>query len=129
MCRWIGEGESILDADYAMDVTTRKSTSGGAPTYNGRVIKTLSRTQNNMALSSAEAELYAEAKAASETLGLASTLKDLGMSCPARVMGDASAALGIINRKGLGKVRHIDTNWLWLQEKDVKRQIYWDFHF
>ena len=67
-----------------------------------------SATQGAYALSSAEAELYAEVKAASETLGLASMLKDLGMACPARVMGDASAALGIINRKGLGKVRHIE---------------------
>lgn len=68
-------------------------------------------------MSSAEAELYAEVKAASETLGLVSMLKDLGVKC-----GDASAALGIINRKGLGRVRHIDTNWLRLQEKDVERQ-------
>ena len=56
-----------------------------------------------------KAELYAEVKAASETLGLSSMLKDLGLSCPARLMGDASAALGIINRKGVGKVRHSDS--------------------
>ena len=30
---------------------------------------------------------------------------------------DASAANGIAMRKGLGKVRHIDVNLLWLQDK------------
>ena len=28
--------------------------------------------------------------------------------------GDAHAGLGIIRRKGLGKLRHLDTNWLWV---------------
>ena len=89
---------TYTDSDWAGCRKTRKSTSGGALTYNGCIIKTWSRTQTNIALSSAEAELYAEVKAASETLGLASMLKDLGMSCPARIMGDASAALGIISQ-------------------------------
>ena len=31
-------------------------------------------------------------------------------------MENASAALGIINRKGLGKTRHIDTGLLWIQQ-------------
>ena len=32
------------------------------------------------------------------------------------VGGDASAAMGIAQRKGLGRVRHIDTQTLWVQE-------------
>lgn len=32
------------------------------------------------------------------------------------VHADASAAIGIAHRKGLGKVRHIDTQALWVQE-------------
>ena len=32
-------------------------------------------------------------------------------------MGDASAALTIVARRGLGKLRHLDTNYLWIQEK------------
>eukprot|EP00973_Karenia_brevis_P088900 12329245-Karenia_brevis.AAC.1 len=38
-------------------------------------------------------------------------------------MADASAALGIISRKGLGKVRHIDTSFLWIQEVGAKRAL------
>ena len=30
---------------------------------------------------------------------------------------DASAAIGISGRKGLGKVRHLETNQLWIQDK------------
>lgn len=119
----LNEVLTYTDGGWAGCKKTRKSTSGGALTYNGCIVKACPRAQNNIALSSVEAELYAEVKAASETLGLMSLLKDLWMKCPARVMGDASAAFGILNRKGLGEVRHIDTIWIWLQEKDVKRQI------
>ena len=42
---------------------------------------------------------------------------------PARMYSDASAALGIIQRRGLGKLRHIDTSFLWLQETSAKRQM------
>ena len=30
---------------------------------------------------------------------------------------DASAAIGIVMRRGLGKIRHIDVTQLWLQDK------------
>ena len=36
---------------------------------------------------------------------------------------DASAALGVVERKGAGRLRHIDTNVLWIQEKEVKKHI------
>lgn len=36
---------------------------------------------------------------------------------------DASAALGIIERRGLEKVRHIETSHRWIQEAAVNRQV------
>ena len=36
---------------------------------------------------------------------------------------DASAALGIVQRIGLGKLRHLDTSFLWIQEVNYKRDI------
>ena len=36
---------------------------------------------------------------------------------------DASAAVGMVMRKGLGRVRHIDVTQLWLQEKVGSGQI------
>ena len=38
-------------------------------------------------------------------------------------MADASAALGIIGRTGLGKMRHVDTSYLWLQQQSIKDKI------
>ena len=38
-------------------------------------------------------------------------------------MADASAALGIIGRTGLGKLRHIDTSYLWLQQESIKEKL------
>ena len=34
---------------------------------------------------------------------------------------DASAAIGVMQRKGVGKVRHLDVGTLWLQEKQLKQ--------
>ena len=38
-------------------------------------------------------------------------------------MADASAALGIIGRTGLGKMRHVDTSYLWLQQQSIKDKL------
>ena len=46
--------------------------------------------------------------------------KDLGTHMNGVVLGDASAALAIVARRGLGKLRHLDTNYLWIQEKAAK---------
>ena len=81
------------------------------------VLKTWSSTQATIALSSAEAELYALVKGAAQTLGMMSLARDLGVELRGRISTDASAALGIIQRQGLGKLRHIATQFLWIQEK------------
>ena len=36
---------------------------------------------------------------------------------------DAAAALGILERRGVGRVRHLDVASLWLQEKELRRII------
>ena len=50
-------------------------------------------------------------------LGIKSILSDLGVKVRLRVYTDSSAAKGIASRRGLGKVRHIEVNQLWIQEK------------
>ena len=90
-----------------------------------RLIKTWSRTQATVALSSAEAELYATVRASSEALGLQSLMRDWGSSVRADILGDASACLGLTNRRGLGIVRRINTNDLWAQESSGERIDLW----
>ena len=54
-------------------------------------------------------ELFGGVKTACETLGIASLLRDLCQELKLRMHMDASAALGIIQRQGVGKVRHLST--------------------
>ena len=44
-------------------------------------------------------------------------LDDLGINMKINVNTDASAAKGIIARRGAGKVRHIEVSQLWVQDK------------
>ena len=81
-----------------------------------------SKTQSILAKSSAESELYGVIKGACEGLGVSTLLKEFGERDPkVRMHIDASAAKGIIERKGLNKLRHIDLDVLWLQEQQARR--------
>ena len=82
------------DSDWAGDKRTRKSTSGGVVRIGTQYIKSWSKNQSVIALSSAGAELYAIIKTASETLGIMSLLWDGHMPMTAALLADASAALG-----------------------------------
>ena len=101
-----------------------KSTSGGAISIGPHVVKTWSSTQQTIALSSGEAELYAITKAAAQTLGIISMIKDFGIELIGEVYSDSTAAIGIVCREGLGRTRHIKVQYLWLQncvaDEDLK---------
>jgi len=105
------------DTDFAGCVRTRKSTSGGVAMFGNHMVKSWCSTQAIVALSSGEAEYYGIVKGASIGLGLRSMLKDFSIEVTIKVNTDASAAKGIANRKGLGKVRHIEVNQLWIQDR------------
>jgi hypothetical protein len=111
------------DANWAGDKQTRKSTSGGSIMLNGHWLKSWAKSQSTVALSSAESELYACIKASSEGLGMISMLKDFGIEVQGDILSDASAALGIIARSGLGKMRHLDTNFLWIQQVSAEKRL------
>ena len=46
-----------------------------------------------------------------------SLLADWGLHFDAQVASDSSAARGHVQRRGLGKARHIQTRYLWIQER------------
>ena len=50
-------------------------------------------------------------------------LSDLGRNVPVRVWTDSSAAIGSCQRSCLGKLRHIQTQFLWLQERVNEGQL------
>ena len=81
------------------------------------LIKCWSKAQHVVSLSSAEAELYAAVRAAAEMIGAQSLAADIGWSMSITLGMDASAAIALMNREGLGKAKHISTQWLWVQER------------
>ena len=85
------------------------------------MIKHWSTTQSTVALSSAEAELTGICKGAAQSLGLQSLAADLGIQLDVTIMTDATAAIGIARRRGLGKVRHLATADLWIQDRIRKK--------
>ena len=50
-------------------------------------------------------------------------LRDFGVHVNGKVLGDASAALGVTHRKGLGRTRHIDTGLLWIQQTAAEKRL------
>ena len=50
-------------------------------------------------------------------------LSEIGVSVNLILKCDASAAVGMVKRRGLGRVRHIDVTQLWLQEKVADEKI------
>ena len=99
----------------------RKSTSGGVVVLDRCCIKTWSKTLETVAQSSAESELLATVRGAAEGLGLISLSADFGLVFKVRLHIDAAAALGIIGRRGVGRVRHLDVGALWLQEQQLRK--------
>ena len=105
-----------VDSNWAGCLRTMRSTAGMALIIGDCLIRTLSKTQNNIALSSAEAELYAMVHGASEGLGAQAMARDFGLQVRPHLWVDASAAIGIAQRKGLGTIRHLATQSLWIQD-------------
>ena len=77
--------------------------------WGSHLIRTWSKTQGAVTLSSGEAELAATTKGASEALGILTMIEEMGMKATGRLHVDASAALGIAQRAGVGRIRHLDT--------------------
>ena len=111
------------DSNWAGCHRVRKSTSGGVAMIGSHCIKSWSKTQAVIAKSSAEAELYAVVRGGTEGLGMITLMADMGKLSRLQLHLDATAAKGIIERRGLSKVRHVDVNVLWLQETCARKEI------
>ena len=69
-----------------------------------------------LALSSGESELAGVCRAGTESLGMQSVLRDFDQETTIRIKSDATAAIGMVHRLGLGRVRHLATGDLWMQQ-------------
>ena len=87
------------------------------------MIRLLVSTQEPEALSSGESGWYGLGRSGCAAVGFSTMAKDFGIVLKPRLAGDATAAAGIARRRGAGKIRHIETNTLWLQRKSTSKQI------
>jgi hypothetical protein len=110
-----------VDADWAGDVETRKSTSGFVAMMSGGAIAWGARQQEVVALSSAESEYISMCNGARETVWLRRLLKGLGvvpdMEKPTMMLVDNQAAMALaqtasVNRRN----KHIDVRFHYIRQ-------------
>jgi hypothetical protein len=108
--------QAFADSDWATDTVDRKSVSGYVIQLMGVTVATASKKQNIVALSSAEAELYAITICASEALGIAELLRELHFIVDVRIGTDSDAARAITGRSGAGALKHVELRRLCVQD-------------
>ena len=115
--------DGLSDADAAGYPKTRRSTSGGCLRVGQHTLATWSSTQKVVSLSSAESEYYSMVRCASEAIGLATTIRELGHEALVRIWTDAAAARGLALRSGSGAIKHMETKYFWLQQKEKNQEL------
>ena len=106
------------DSDHAGCLKTRKSTTGMVLLMrDAHCLKVSSHTQSTISLSSGESEYYGTVKCAAIGLGARSMLSDFGMCADVVACTDSSSGLAVGSRRGLGRLRHVQTRYLWVQQR------------
>ena len=109
--------EVFTDSDWACDQVTRRSTSGAVIMAEGMRLHAHSRGQAAVALSGCEAEVVAASEGIKEALLLQEVLMFAGMGhYVIEVKVDSSAALAFFHGRRVGRMKHIDSRVLWLQD-------------
>jgi hypothetical protein len=111
--------EAFADADWAMDVDSRRSTTGVLLRINSAPISWSSRLQRSVALSSTEAEFYSMADAASSILHTRRLLEQSGFpQDPTVLHNDNKSAIALIlrHRTPSRQTKHIDVRKYWIRD-------------
>jgi hypothetical protein len=124
-CDSRGHGGIVLDvcayadADWANNTGDRKSISGWVAKLNGDAVSWSSKKQRTVALSTCEAELYAEAAAVQEVLWLRGLLRELGLRCQmgSVVHGDNQSTIAV-SKNGVrsDRTKHVDVKYHFITE-------------
>ena len=107
----------MTDSDWGADKQTRKSMSSYTEKLGSHLIDSSCARQSVVALSSGEAEYYALTRGAAAGRMTAQIWNIIGFpDIPLVIRTDSTAAKGIANRKGVGRVKHLDLKELWVQD-------------
>eukprot|EP00434_Breviolum_minutum_P041002 symbB.v1.2.036458.t1/scaffold5151.1/size30365/2 len=116
--------KTYTDSDWASNKGTRKSVSACCLVINNCLLSSGSRNQGLIALSSAEAETYAATSGACDALFLSRRLGYLLESeISIKLFIDNSACRYILSRAGCGRVRHLSTRILWMQQRVERKEL------
>ena len=106
------------DSDWANCRSTRRSHSGGVLRLGSHPVKHWCRIQSRVAISSGEAEFLSAYAGYPEMIQLVHVLRELLGEDFGKVHHcvDASACASLLQRRGTGSVKHLETKELWTQE-------------
>ena len=110
---------AYADADWANNKGDRRSITGWVAKLSGDAISWASKKQRTVALSTCEAELYAEAAAIQEVLWLRGILKELGLGTTvgSLVHGDNQSAIAVSKNGIKGeRTKHVDIKYHFITE-------------
>ena len=116
--------EIVTDAVYAGNKNDRKSTTSFQVFLHGDLMESRVRSQKSISLSSGESEFVAMVGGCSDGLlvrhlWMEMTKEELEM----KVKSDSSAARAMVQRQGIGRVRHLDAALLWIQRKEKEKTL------
>ena len=110
--------DSVVDANWADGVTDSRKSVDSVHEFLGKHLTEASNcTQQVIAISSGESELYGMVRGAASLMQMGELLKACGHDLVKTVYSDSSAARGMVRRTGTGRVRHIEAKYLWIQTK------------
>ena len=116
--------ETFTDADWAGHKAHRKSTSCGVHFINNNFVYASSKTQRVVSRSSAESELHAMVSGCSDAIFLRRCMEFLTNDEVEQWQWvDNSAARQLIERQGVGCVRHLSGKILWMQDLVLAKQV------
>jgi hypothetical protein len=110
---------AFADADWANDRGDRRSISGWVAKVNGDPVSWSSKKQRVVALSTCEAELYAESAAIQEVLWLRGLMEELGLytRTGSTVYGDNQSAIAVSHNGVKGeRTKHVDVKYHFVTE-------------
>ena len=106
-----------LDADWAGDPVTRKSTSCTLCHVDQFLLTSECRGQGTVALSSAESEMYALGALSAESIFAQAILKEIGLSFLIHARADSSTARAVAMKQGASrKMKQMHTRFLLIQD-------------
>ena len=115
--------ECFCDSNWGGCKTTRRSTSSGMVFLNGSMVLSLYKSQSTISLSSCEAELMAMTYMTAEAIMVCNVCKfllgingrEIDSTMDFIVYTDSSSAKALAQRRGVGRLKHVDLRHLWVQ--------------